>query len=176
MTNMTNNNTKTNVRFSHGHSYCPDQKTPHGFGHSPNTSIKKTTIQTEKDIVDYSQNEKYFGMNVFHIDTMKRYISSESHARFVNCLQHDVPFSMELYDDIAHGMMAWARERGATHFTHWFQPLNSASAEKHDAFLDVEADGITPVVKFKGKQLALGETDGSSFPNGGIRSTARARA
>jgi glutamine synthetase type III len=78
-------------------------------------------------------------------------------------------------DAIAKALLRWAQERGATHFTHWFQPLTGAPAEKHDTFLDTMSDGETPITRFRGKDLIMGEPDGSSFPSGGLRVTHTAR-
>ncbi len=80
-------------------------------------------------------------------------------------------------DAIAAALLQWAQARGATHYTHWFQPLTGATAEKHDTFLDIKttSDGEMPITRFRGKDLIMGEPDGSSFPSGGLRSTHVAR-
>src|SRR5699024_9509704 len=80
----------------------------------------------------------------------------------------------EIADQVSTGMKEWAISRGATHYTHWFQPLNGSSAEKHDAFFHYDMDG-TPLEKFGGEALVQQEPDASSFPNGGIRNTFEAR-
>jgi hypothetical protein len=82
---------------------------------------------------------------------------------------------LQTADAIAKALLRWAQARGATHFTHWFQPLTGAGAEKHDTFLDTMSDGETPITRFRGKDLIMGEPDGSSFPSGGLRITHSAR-
>ncbi|MCQ2380567.1 MAG: glutamine synthetase III [Victivallaceae bacterium] len=114
-----------------------------------------------------------FGCDVFDNETMAKYVSKETFNRTQEALESGTPLSRETADDVAQGMYRWATERGATHFTHWFLPLNGSTAEKHDAFLEIENGKA--IMKFSGKNLILGEPDASSFPSGGLRSTFEAR-
>jgi glutamine synthetase len=117
---------------------------------------------------------EYFGVNVFNQKAMQRYLSSEVLKKLKNTIEQGQIIDRTLADAVAAGMKAWAIERGVTHYTHWFQPLTGATAEKHDAFFDIDPDG-TVMEKFKGSALAQQEPDASSFPSGGIRSTFEAR-
>ncbi|PKQ69339.1 putative protein related to glutamine synthetase [Raineya orbicola] len=116
----------------------------------------------------------YFGCNVFNDEAMKQYLSADTYKKLKTAIAKGEPISLELADDVATGMKNWAISKGVTHYTHWFQPLTGSTAEKHDAFFDVEKDGKV-IEKFKGSALAQQEPDASSFPSGGIRSTFEAR-
>ncbi len=117
---------------------------------------------------------EYFGMYVFNQDRMRKYLPNHTYEALVNTMNKRMPMSRELADSVAAGMKKWAMEMGATHYTHWFQPLNGGTAEKHDAF--VEHDGHGGLIEeFSGKLLIQQEPDASSFPNGGIRNTFEAR-
>ena len=115
----------------------------------------------------------YYGENVFGIDAMKKTISSSAYKRVLAAVEKGEKIDLHTADAVASAMKAWAIEKGATHYTHWFQPLTDATAEKHDAFFEVE-DGKA-MEKFKGSALVQQEPDASSFPNGGIRNTFEAR-
>ncbi len=117
---------------------------------------------------------KLFGSMVFNEDTMRRYVDAAAFADWKQCLQSGTALSSATADDIAAGMKDWALENGATHFTHWFQPLNGITAEKHDSFL-TPAPGGKAIMEFSGKELVCGEPDASSFPSGGLRATFEAR-
>lgn len=106
---------------------------------------------------------------------MKKYLSPTEYTHFLQALAHHQPIPFPTADAIAQGLLRWATERGATHYTHWFQPITGTCAEKHDTFLDTLRDGETPLLRFTGKQLIMGEPDGSSFPSGGLRATHVAR-
>lgn len=115
-----------------------------------------------------------FGSMVFNESTMKKYVSPAAFEAWKRCLENGQPLSLEVANDIADGMKNWALEKGATHFTHWFQPLTGITAEKHDSFIS-PAPGGRISMEFSGKELARGEPDASSFPSGGLRATFEAR-
>ena len=115
-----------------------------------------------------------FGSLVFHEEAMSRYLSAQTMDAWRSCLQNGEPLSPAVADEIAEGMKTWALERGATHFTHWFQPLTGITAEKHDSFLTPVGHGRV-IMDFSGKELVRGEPDASSFPSGGLRATFEAR-
>ena len=115
-----------------------------------------------------------FGSMVFNEAAMEQYVAAEAVAAWRRCLEQDQPLTLEVANEIAAGMKQWALEHGATHFTHWFQPLNGVTAEKHDSFISPVPGGkIT--MEFSGKELVRGEPDASSFPSGGLRATFEAR-
>ena len=115
-----------------------------------------------------------FGSMVFNEAAMEQYVAAEAVAAWRRCLERDQPLTLEVANEIAAGMKQWALEHGATHFTHWFQPLNGVTAEKHDSFISPVPGGkIT--MEFSGKELVRGEPDASSFPSGGLRATFEAR-
>jgi glutamine synthetase len=116
----------------------------------------------------------YFGSNVFDKKKMKEYLSSEAYLGIVNSIEKGEPIPRDLAEQIASAMKAWAIGKGATHYTHWFQPLTGTTAEKHDAFFEPTADGGA-IERFSGDALAQQEPDASSFPSGGIRNTFEAR-
>ncbi len=116
----------------------------------------------------------YFAINVFTKDKMREYLSKDAFNAFIAAVERGVLFDRNVADQIATGMRKWARERGATHYTHWFQPLTDGTAEKHDGFIDFDENGDV-IERFSGKLLIQQEPDASSFPNGGIRNTFEAR-
>jgi glutamine synthetase len=116
-----------------------------------------------------------FGLNVFNDKAMKQFLTSDAYKGVKDAIQHGTKIDRKLADYIAMGMKEWALAKGVTHYTHWFQPLTGATAEKHDAFFETSYDGSDPVEKFGGGQLVQQEPDASSFPNGGIRNTFEAR-
>lgn len=116
----------------------------------------------------------YYGCMVFDRPKMKKYLSKEIYKAVIDAIDNGTTIDRKIADGVATGMKAWALEKGATHYTHWFQPLTDSTAEKHDAFIDLsEMGGV--VEAFSGKLLAQQEPDASSFPNGGIRQTFEAR-
>lgn len=118
----------------------------------------------------------YFGSLVFDRGQMARYLSKETFKAFCNVLDNGAPFDREMANNVAAGMKTWAMDMGATHYTHWFQPLTEGTAEKHDSFIEyASVPGGDVIEEFSGKLLAQQEADGSSFPNGGIRNTFEAR-
>ncbi len=117
---------------------------------------------------------EYFAESVFTHEKMQNYLSQRAFGEFQQSIKENAPISIQLADQIASAMKGWAMEQGATHYTHWFQPLNGATAEKHDAFIDF-ADGNYHIERFSGKLLVQQEPDASSFPSGGMRNTFEAR-
>lgn len=115
-----------------------------------------------------------FSQNVFTRDKMKEYIASNIVQELFDLMDNEKTFSRDIANSVAIGMKKWAMEQGATHYTHWFQPLTGGTAEKHDAFFDFDEEG-KPMEKFSGSVLYQQEPDASSFPNGGIRNTFEAR-
>ncbi|MBU3856458.1 MULTISPECIES: glutamine synthetase III [Bacteroides] len=117
---------------------------------------------------------EYFGKYVFNREKMFKYLPSNVYAKLVDAMDNGATLDRSIADEVAAGMKRWASELGATHYTHWFQPLTEGTAEKHDAF--VEHDGKGGMMEeFSGKLLVQQEPDASSFPNGGIRNTFEAR-
>ncbi|MBR7131651.1 MAG: glutamine synthetase III [Lentisphaeria bacterium] len=115
-----------------------------------------------------------FGEDVFTTGVMRQYLNDDVISALEKTINFGRPLDPALAGDIAEAMKCWALAKGATHFTHWFQPLNGGTAEKHDAFLEVSGDGKA-LMEFSGKNLIGGETDASSFPSGGLRCTFEAR-
>ncbi|UPU39595.1 glutamine synthetase III [Erysipelothrix sp. Poltava] len=105
---------------------------------------------------------------------MSEYLPRPVYERWLNAIQYKEKMDMANAEAIAHAMKVWALEHGATHYSHWFHPMTGSSAEKHDAFIEPDRNG-KPITRFSGKTLIKGETDGSSFPNGGLRQTFEAR-
>jgi glutamine synthetase len=115
-----------------------------------------------------------FGSGVFSDAVMKRRLPKETYKAFKKTIASGEDLSIETASVVASGMKAWATELGATHFTHWFQPMTGVTAEKHDSFISPIGDG-TVLMEFSGRELVKGEPDASSFPSGGIRATFEAR-
>ena len=118
--------------------------------------------------------ENIFGENAFGLDEMKNRLSTETYASLLATIDKGEPIKSDIAEEVATAMKEWAIERGATHFTHWFQPLTGNTAEKHDSFITPNRGGGA-VAKFSGKDLIQGEPDASSFPSGGLRATFEAR-
>jgi len=115
-----------------------------------------------------------FGSMVFNQKTMKDRLPKETFKALKKTLDDGAPLELDVANVVAHAMKEWAIENGATHFTHWFQPLTGITAEKHDSFINPQDDG-TVIMTFSGKELVKGEPDASSFPSGGHRATFEAR-
>jgi len=122
----------------------------------------------------YPKVTSIFGESVFTHNKMRQYLSKEAFKKLEKVLQENSVIDTELADQVASGMRAWATEHGATHYTHWFHPLNGSTAEKHDSFLE-SFDDDNIIEAFDGKLLIQQEPDASSLPNGGIRNTFEAR-
>ena len=116
----------------------------------------------------------FFGSNVFDKKKMMDYLSKDAFQSIVSAIEIGEPIPRDMAEQVASAMKAWAMGKGATHYTHWFQPLTGTTAEKHDAFFEPAADG-TAIERFSGDALAQQEPDASSFPSGGIRNTFEAR-
>ncbi len=115
-----------------------------------------------------------FGSNVFNDRVMKERLPKDIYASLQKSINTDEPLSPEVANVVANAMKDWALEKGATHYTHWFQPMTGMTAEKHDAFIAPAPDGKV-ALEFSGKELIKGEPDASSFPSGGLRATFEAR-
>ena len=117
---------------------------------------------------------EHYAEDVFSEAAIRRFLSKETAVKLLATISGEAPFDPEIADEVAQAMKEWAVSRGATHFTHWFQPLNGGTAEKHDAFIEPAGKGQV-IMEFSGKKLIVGEPDASSFPSGGLRSTFEAR-
>ena len=115
-----------------------------------------------------------FGENVFSMSVMRERLPKAAYAEMLDVMEHGGNISMATADIVANAMKDWAVEKGATHYTHWFQPLTGVTAEKHDSFITAPDDSKT-LLQLTGKQLIRGEPDASSFPSGGLRATHYAR-
>ena len=115
-----------------------------------------------------------FGENVFSMSVMRERLPKKAYAEVVDVMEHGGNITMATADIVANAMKDWAVEKGATHYTHWFQPLTGITAEKHDSFITAPDDSKT-LLQLTGKQLIRGEPDASSFPSGGLRATHYAR-
>ncbi len=118
--------------------------------------------------------EEVFGENVFGLHEMKSRLPSAQYEALLSTIQNRTELDASVADAVASAMKEWALEKGATHYTHWFQPLTGSTAEKHDSFLKPTGDGRA-ITEFRGKALVQGEPDASSFPSGGLRATFEAR-
>ena len=115
-----------------------------------------------------------FGSDVFNEATMQQRLSPHIYGAWKQCIQTGSSLSLDVANEIAEAMKIWATEKGATHYTHWFQPMTGITAEKHDSFISPSGDGRV-IMEFSGKELVRGESDASSFPSGGLRATFEAR-
>ena len=115
-----------------------------------------------------------FGSDVFNEATMQQRLSPEIYGAWKQCIQTGSSLPLNVANEIAEAMKIWATEKGATHYTHWFQPMTGITAEKHDSFISPSGDGRV-IMEFSGKELVRGESDASSFPSGGLRATFEAR-
>jgi glutamine synthetase len=118
--------------------------------------------------------EEIYGTMVFDEHTMHERLPSATYKRLMKTIKEGEPLDLEVANVVAHAMKEWAIEQGATHYTHWFQPLSGITSEKHDSFIDPIEDGHA-IMSFSGKELIQGEPDASSFPSGGLRATFEAR-
>ena len=123
---------------------------------------------------DFINVPEIFGSDVFNEATMKQRLTPEVYLAWKECIQNSTPLDLGVANHIAEAMKVWAIEKGATHYTHWFQPMTGITAEKHDSFISPTGDGKV-IMEFSGKELVRGEPDASSFPNGGLRTTFEAR-
>lgn len=137
-------------------------------------AIKESQKRKPLHIEENERRSKIFGANVFNEGTMRQYLTKEALNSVLDAMQNGSKIDRVVADHVSTGMKEWAISKGATHYTHWFQPLTGATAEKHDAFFETIGNGLA-IEKFGGGQLVQQEPDASSFPNGGIRNTFEAR-
>lgn len=144
--------------------------------------MSKSRFQALKEALKRTPNESpkidnlasIFGINVFNDVSMQEYLSDEAYKMVLEAREKGKSIDRKIADQVATSMKSWAMSKGATHYTHWFQPLTGRTAEKHDSFLTPISDGRA-IEKFEGDQLAQQEPDASSFPSGGLRNTFEAR-
>jgi glutamine synthetase len=117
---------------------------------------------------------EYYGSNVFNLKTMRNYLSEGAYKSLSETIRNNGALDPNIADEVADAMKTWAVSKGATHYTHWFQPLTGLTAEKHDSFINPDGEGGA-VLEFSGTELIQGEPDASSFPSGGLRATFEAR-
>ena len=134
-------------------------------------AFKKSALKVEQP---KERPSEYFGKYVFNRLKMFKYLSKDVYDKLIDVIDHGARLDRSIADPVAEGMKRWAQDMGATHYTHWFQPLTEGTAEKHDAFIEHDGKGGM-VENFSGKLLVQQEPDASSFPNGGIRNTFEAR-
>ncbi|TYA58211.1 glutamine synthetase III family protein [Formosa maritima] len=137
-------------------------------------AIKESLNRKPIKIEEKTRRSELFGLNVFNEDKMRQYLTKEAFNSVMDAMQNGTKIDRVVADHISTGMKEWAISKGATHYTHWFQPLTGSTAEKHDAFFEPIGNGRA-IEKFGGGQLVQQEPDASSFPNGGIRNTFEAR-
>ena len=137
-------------------------------------ALKEASNRKPIKVVEDTRRSELFGLNVFNENTMRQYLTKEAFKGVINAVKHGTKIDRKIADQVASSMKEWALSKGVTHYTHWFQPLTGATAEKHDAFFETIGDGMA-IEKFGGSQLVQQEPDASSFPNGGIRNTFEAR-
>ena len=137
-------------------------------------AIKASMNRNPIKVDENSKRSSIFGTNVFGLTVMQSYLSKSTFSKLLTAIEKNQTISREIADQIAAAMKDWAISKGVTHYTHWFQPLTGATAEKHDAFFEISSSGLV-IEQFDGNQLVQQEPDASSFPNGGIRNTFEAR-
>ena len=133
---------------------------------------RKSPVAVEAGSVNIPE---MFGVNVFGLEQIRERLPKAAYESLQRCMERGESLDVQLADLVANEMKLWAVERGATHFTHWFQPMTGATAEKHDSFVDVDFANGGVLMDFSGKALVKGEPDASSFPSGGLRATFEAR-
>jgi len=143
------------------------------------SSFRKAAIndvmhRTPKHVESEGKISELYGKNVFHADVMQEFLTEEAYESVMGAINNGSRIDRKIADQVASAMKDWALSKGATHYTHWFQPLTGATAEKHDAFFHPLAAGRA-IERFSGDLLIQQEPDASSFPNGGIRNTFEAR-
>lgn len=126
------------------------------------------------EIKSSERHSSIFGENVFDESTMRQYLTQDAYNGVMNAIEHGTKIDRKIAGQVSSSMKEWALSKGVTHYTHWFQPLTGATAEKHDAFFETIGGGLS-IEKFGGSQLVQQEPDASSFPHGGIRNTFEAR-
>ena len=137
-------------------------------------ALQETLHRKPVSIEEIGRRSEHFGKNVFNEHAMRQYMTKDAYQSVMDAIEFGSKIDRKIADQIAVSMKDWALSKGATHYTHWFQPLTGATAEKHDAFFET-IDGGGAMERFDGGQLVQQEPDASSFPNGGIRNTFEAR-
>jgi glutamine synthetase len=137
-------------------------------------ALKETLHRKPVIVTETERRSVLFGNNVFNQTTMLQYLTKDAYNSVMDAIEHGSKIDRKIADQISSAMKEWALSKGVTHYTHWFQPLTGATAEKHDAFFETVGNGKA-IEKFGGGQLVQQEPDASSFPNGGIRNTFEAR-
>lgn len=137
-------------------------------------ALQETLHRSPLKVVQNEKRSTLFGQNVFNKHAMQQYLTRSAYESVMNAIEHGTKIDRKIADQVAVSMKDWAMSKGATHYTHWFQPLTGATAEKHDAFFE-SINGSLAMEKFDGEQLVQQEPDASSFPHGGIRNTFEAR-
>ncbi|MCG1035925.1 glutamine synthetase III family protein [Polaribacter sargassicola] len=136
--------------------------------------LQETLNRKPIKVIQKDKRSTLFGQNVFNKHAMQQYLTRSAYESVMNAIDLGTKIDRKIADQVAVSMKDWAISKGATHYTHWFQPLTGATAEKHDAFFE-SINGSLAMEKFDGEQLVQQEPDASSFPNGGIRNTFEAR-
>ncbi len=140
------------------------------------TALKEALSHTPLETGDIpSKVSEYFGINVFNDRAMREYLPDDVYRSITDNIEKSEKIDKKIADQVASAMRAWAISKGATHYTHWFLPLNGATAEKHDAFFSPSSENNRSVEQFDGSKLVQQEPDASSFPSGGLRNTFEAR-
>ncbi|MCK8521819.1 glutamine synthetase III [Aquimarina sp. D1M17] len=137
-------------------------------------ALKETLSRGSVTVKETERRSVLFGENVFNQTTMMQSLTTDAYTSVMDAIEHGSKIDRRIADQIASAMKDWALAKGVTHYTHWFQPLTGATAEKHDAFFETIGNGQA-IEKFGGGQLVQQEPDASSFPHGGIRNTFEAR-
>lgn len=137
-------------------------------------ALKEALNRTPVSVIETERRSSLFGENVFNQSKMLQYLTNDAYLSVIDATENGSKIDRRTADQIASAMKEWSLSKGVTHYTHWFQPLTGATAEKHDAFFETIGDG-KGIEKFGGGQLVQQEPDASSFPNGGIRNTFEAR-
>ena len=127
-----------------------------------------------KGVLKMSSTAEIFGSMVFNDDVMRQRLPGKTYKQLLATIKNGQRLDPEVANIVANAMKDWAIENGATHFTHWFHPLNGVTAEKHDSFISPVGGGRV-IMEFSGTNLVRGEPDASSFPSGGLRATFEAR-
>ena len=120
---------------------------------------------------DFVNVSELFGKNVFNDAVMREHLPKNVYKKLKKTIEDGADLDSTIADAVAHAMKEWAIERGATHYSHWFQPLTGITAEKQDSFLSAPDSNGKAIMEFSGKELIKGEPDASSFPSGGLRAT-----
>lgn len=138
------------------------------------SALEELANRKPVEVAEKRRVSEIFGCNVLTIEKMRQYLPTEAFRKLEKVMSEGGVIDRGLADQVAAAMKTWAVEKGATHYTHWFHPLNGATAEKHDGFIDLQQNGSI-IESFDGRMLVQQEPDASSFPNGGIRNTFEAR-